>query len=262
MSEHREPAPDAPRVWHEKLRVRAYEAGPDGRVSVLPLLDYCQEAASNHARALGVMHFDLDSGPGHWVLRRLRIAVERYPEPREAVTVETWPSTENGLRVDRDFVLLDSDGTPFARVCSTWYILDLVRRRPVRIPQWAQVVRLPERPRALPPAPSEPTPPTDVAHTRRFHVRRADLDLAGHANNARFVEWALETLPDALVDDCELAAIDIVFRGEAHRGDAVVCEAGAGEGHAAQAEVYAHRLLNEADGRTLAVLQTTWGPNT
>ncbi|MDX1420378.1 MAG: thioesterase [Rubricoccaceae bacterium] len=243
-------------MWHEHLRVRAYEAGPDGRVSVLPLLDYCQEAASNHARALGVMRFDLDAGPGHWVLRRLRLAVDRYPETREAVTVETWPSTENGLRVDRDFVITDGDGASIARVSSTWYILDLVRRRPVRIPEWAQVVRLPERPRALPPSSSEPRPPDRPDHRRHFHVRRTDLDLAGHANNARYVEWAVETLPDALFDACELATVDILFRGEANRGDVVVCEASA-----EQEGVYAHRLGDDADGRTLAVLRTTWRPN-
>lgn len=250
-----EPAPGAPRVWEEPFRVRAYEVGPDARASVLALVDYCQEAAGSHARALGVEHFALAASPGHWVLGRFRLAVERRPALREAVTVETWPSAKDGLRAERDFLLLGDDAEPFARAASTWLVFDVDRRRPVRLPPGVRAIRLPERLRALPPAPDEPAPPESVERTRRFRVRRADLDRVGHANNARFVEWALEALPDAFAEAHDLAALDVVFRREARYGDAVVSEAGpAGEA------AWAHRLTREADGALLAVLTTDWRP--
>jgi acyl-ACP thioesterase len=249
------PAAVVPPVWTEPFRVRAYEVGPDERASVLTLIDFCQETAGYHALAYGFERFDLPAGPGFWVLARFRIEVERFPGMREATTVETWPSARDGLRAERDYVLLGKDGEPFARATSTWFILDVARRRPLRLPPEVQAIRFPERPRALPPAPDEPVAFPQAAVERRFPVRRAELDRVGHANNARFVEWALEAVPDAFHDAHRLRALDAVFRCEAVYGDTIVSSA-APAGPAA----WAHRLTRADDGRELAVLRTGWHP--
>ena len=84
-----------------------------------------------------------------------------------------------------------------------------------------------------------------------FRVRRSDLDRVGHANNVRFVEWALEALPDG----AGLTEIDILYRSEAVVGDRVRSEAGPLVGGAR-----AHRLSRESDGRFLALARTVWSP--
>ncbi|HRT70299.1 MAG TPA: thioesterase, partial [Syntrophales bacterium] len=44
----------AGKIWTEGHKVRSYEADPHGNITVLSLYNYLQEAAANHARALGV----------------------------------------------------------------------------------------------------------------------------------------------------------------------------------------------------------------
>ena len=79
--------PDSPyaTVWTEPFRIRAYEAGPDERVSVLAVLNLFQEAAGEQARAHDLDVFDLPAGPATWVLQRLRLT-RRRPRCRACAT--------------------------------------------------------------------------------------------------------------------------------------------------------------------------------
>ena len=57
---------------------------------------------------------------------------------------------------------------------------------------------------------------------RRFEVRRGDLDALGHVNNTRYVEWALDAVPDEVLDGLHPAGVDVEFRREALPGDVVL----------------------------------------
>jgi medium-chain acyl-[acyl-carrier-protein] hydrolase len=247
------PAP--PLVLSVSFEVRAYEVGPDGAASPLALCDYLQEAAGHHARALGVEFPALPAGAGTWVLARLRLHVERLPAHGETVGVETWPSAHDGLRAERDFVVRTADGRPVARASSEWLVIDPARRRPARLPTDVRALRLPERPRALPPEP-EPAAPAAPDAASTFAVRRSDLDRVGHANNVRFVEWALEAVPDAHFAAHTLARLDVRYRAEAVRGTVVRVEGGPG----AEPGALAHHLRRDADGATLALARSLWTP--
>ena len=241
---------DAPEVWRQAFAVRAYEVGPDERASVLTVADYFQEAAGEHARSGEVETFDLGGSVGTWVLHRLRLRFDGLPHMRESVEVETWPSGRDRLKAYRDFRLWSEDGGLRAVGTSAWFVIDVERRRPVRLP--AGIERFgPAEPDAALSFGAPPEAPDAVEHARTFHVRRADLDRVGHANNVRFLEWALEALPtsDGLRD------IEVLYQSEAVYGDDVVSEAGPlVEG------TRAHRLARGSDGRTFALARTHWMP--
>ncbi|HLA63316.1 MAG TPA: acyl-ACP thioesterase domain-containing protein [Rhodothermales bacterium] len=235
--------------------MRAYEVGPSGRLSPLVLLDYLQEAAGVHARALGVEFPALPTGPGTWVLARLRVEIACLPEHGDEAVVETWPSDEDGLRAYRDSIVRDGAGAELARATTEWLVIDPARRRPARLPPDVLSISRPDRARALAPAVElEPTAPAAVEAEDHFRVRRADLDRVGHANNVRFAEWALEGVPDAWADGHTLTAIDIRYRAEAVHGETVRVEVGPGEKPGA----FLHRLTRAADGFLLALARTSW----
>lgn len=241
------PAPPPP-VWRQPFTIRAYEVGPDERASVLTVADLFQEAAGEHARTAGLETFDLDGGTGTWVLTRLLLRLERRPMLRETVEVETWPSGYDGLRAYRDYVLRDATGAVLARGTSAWLVLHVERRRPVRLPEPVRTFGPTAPHRAVTFGP-DPAPPSDIAAERSFSVRRSDLDRVGHANNVRFVEWALEAL-DA---DAGLQEVDVVYRAEAVYGDTVLSQAGPLANGARD-----HVLARASDGRTLALVRTRW----
>jgi medium-chain acyl-[acyl-carrier-protein] hydrolase len=247
------PEPVTP--WEEAFRVRTYEVDPAGCASIQTLCNYLQEAAGNHARQLGVSMEQMEGQNLTWVLARLHVEVNRYPRWKDTVEVETWPSGFEGLYARREFIVENGSPEPLLKATSAWLLVDIRRRRPVRIPEFVTAIVSPRQQRALDDTFSDLPGLNQAEHERRFHVRYSDLDLNQHVNNVRYIEWAVETLPLEIIRNRHLARIEVAFRAETNYGDVVT-------GQAQQLNdsplTFAHRVLREADGRETALVRTVW----
>ena len=247
----------SPDVWRETYAVRSSETDASGRASVQALLGYLLDAADGHARALGVSADDLAGEGWSWVLHRLRVRVEATPRWRDAVHVETWPAVMDGLYAERDFWLRGEGGRPFGRATSTWLLLDLKRRRPVRLPEAFRAFARPERERPLPGDGPDVRLVEASDYERTFRVGYGDLDLNQHATFSRYALWAVETLPFETLRLHALAELDLRFRAETVYGDGLTAQTQRLDGAGV---AFAHRLVREEDGREAAQALTRWRP--
>lgn len=201
-------------VFTETFKIRSSEIRPDGKAKLQTICDLLQEIAGNHALTLNFDVTQLHEDNLTWVLHRLDIKIDQYPEWRERVTVKTWPSSGDKLRAHRDFVVLDEDGNRLIRALSYWLMIDLDNRRPVRIPQ--EVLNMAPRnvEHVIPIKSNRPQSPGATESEKTFSVRYSDLDVNRHVNNIKYVEWITETLPtDKLVK-----SMDIEFKAECGYG--------------------------------------------
>ncbi len=169
-------------IYTDTFYVHSYEIDTTGTASIKSICNYLQETAGNHADELGVAVDRLSEENRTWVLSRLHVEMDRYPRWREELQIETWPSGENGLLATREFILSSADGDELGRATSAWLIIDIDRRRPVRIPDYVSEIRLPDRERVLPETEELPSM-EDPDLEATFRVRHSDLDLNAHVNN-------------------------------------------------------------------------------
>ncbi len=249
--------------WEETFSIRSYEVEPGGRASVQAICQYLQEGASNHAKELG---FSVENMIAHnltWVMSRLHVEVDRYPTWRDRVKLTTWPSRQNGLMATREFLLHAPGGERLARATSAWLLIDLKRRRPVRLPDFILELLLPDRERALEDSFAKMVPPEVDSYESRFDVRWSDLDLNAHVNNVRYVEWAIEGLPPTFREGRCMKALEVNFRLETRYGATVVVQSGSA-GYTPEdsaTRILWHRLHRADDGREIAFARTTWVPS-
>ena len=250
------PAP-GPSFRHEiRFTVRASEAGPFGVVRLASFLDYFQEAAGEHAGLLGVSVHELIKQGLTWVLSRYHLQFSRYPVWGETVLLRTWPSTRRHLFALREFEALDEGGAIIGRATSSWMVIDLATKKPVRLDE--RLGDFPQDPvRALPDEfPPLPVPGrTDFERT--FFVRRGDLDWNRHANHVVYIEWAVEAVPPDIATAYRPAEIEADYRGEARYGDIILSRVQAGLS-GAERPTFIHQILREKDGAELARLRTVW----
>jgi len=242
----------------EKFRARSYEADPLGRLQVPILCRLLQEVATAHAAELGVaVDALIDSGVA-WVLSRLDLHMERWPRSDDEIVIETWPAAMNRLLTERRFRILDSTDREIGAASTLWLVLDLGRRRPVRLPE-AVVEMLQKLDLAADPVrPAELIPPENPTVELGFTVRRSDVDLAGHANNTSFIEWVVEAVPDEVWRAGDLHKLEIQFLAECHRGQTVLSCSQLTNGESPEVR---HQLLRQEDGVEVARARTVWRPH-
>jgi acyl-ACP thioesterase len=245
----------AMKLFEKNYDVQSYETDLRGFARPVALLNYLQSAAGEHAALLGVAVSDLRKSGHTWVMSRLHLAMERYPRGGASVLIKTWPSTRDTLFTTRDFELVDAEGVLLGRATTSWAVLSLKSRRPVKL-----VSVLPDYPLILVRALNDTfgTLPTLEHYERELSlpVLRGDLDTNRHVNNTVYAGWALETIPEEVDSTCRLASLEIAFRAEALYGDTIVARTAPSE----EPDCYLHRVENVSDGRELARLRTCWVP--
>ena len=243
-------------VWRATYPVRSSETDLAGRASVQALLGYLLDAADGHAHNLGFSTDNFAEEQLSWVLHRLRVMIDVPPRWRDEVQIETWPSAMDGLYGKREFWLRGDDEHVVARATSTWLVIDLKRRRPIRLPAPLRALALPNLERPLPENGADVPPLAAPDYERTFHVGYSDLDMNRHTTSSRYALWAIETLPFEMLQTHTLAEIDLHFRAETLYGDAV--RTATQQTETGETPAFLHRLTREDDGREVAAARTRW----
>ncbi len=235
--------------------VRYHELECNGDIRAVALLDYLQDTAGMHALLLGVSVSDLRRHGLTWVLSRIHLIVEHFPRAEENVIIRTWPSTREGLFSCREYELASEKGYSVGRATTSWALLDLETRRPVRLdgnlpqyPLFPQRV-IEDRFETLPCIPEEA-----FCGEMTFRVLRSNLDANRHVNNTVYLEWSLESLPDRILEK-RLASLEISFRAEAFYGERVISRSAMID---AEGSLCLHQIFNLDNGRELARIRTRW----
>ncbi len=240
-------------IFEYPVTVRMHDVGPDGSIPLHMLLKYFQEAASLHAEHLHWGADDLKNENLTWVLSRLFLEIDSFPGPWEEFTIRTWPSERDKYNAKRDFNLLGAKGVSLGRGTSNWVMMDIHARRMCAIPSSFNVHSQGTPGRIL--EFSERRVPALKVSEQETKVlaRQEDLDLNGHVNNTHFAAWVLEAVPEVYVQANRLVSMDIQFRAEVRRGDAVRSLVGSDA-----AGGLLHSLLRESDKVEVARARTTW----
>jgi acyl-ACP thioesterase len=228
------PAPEAGRVFRHPVRAGLGDVSPAGRGRLDAVARWLQDAAWADWVDAG-----LDDG-GVWIVRRLHLRVECFPRFDERLEVATFCSGTGRLWAERRSTLRGDDGA-LVEAVGVWVHLDPRGARPRPLPAGFEAVygaaaagrRVGARLR-------HPAVPPAGADARPWRFRAADLDLAGHVNNAAY--W--EVLEEDLVASEPAGGLiaEIEHRAAADAGSASVLSA---------AEM---RWIAGADGEVVATL--------
>lgn len=216
-----------------------------------------QESAENHAVAYEFDSETLLQKGLTWVLLKIHLVVDEYPEGRQDIIVETWPSGLESRYAHRDFlVFLPGRQDPIARGASTWVLLDVARNRPSVVGDLLGDSHVVRRPRAL----EHPFPPVvpagDVVRTLNVPVRLSDLDINDHVNNLHYVEWIVESVPENVWRETTPAEIQLEFKRAVRYGAMARVETfGIGGG------TYTHRITSSGTAGDVVLARTRWKPH-
>jgi len=236
--------------------VRSCDIGPDYRIKMRPLLHNLQEAAVGHSRqARDEFPEQLRRG-SVWVLTRLHLRMDRFPRWEEKFRIETWSAAIESLYAVRDFRIEDESGV--CGVATTqWILIDVGKRRPMRIPPDMGKGYGRRSERALDDA-FDPLPGFHEAQfSQSFAVRRSDLDSLNHVNNAFYADWCLDAVPNSRLEGMKLTEFEAAYKKEAVYGDILDSQALVEQDENGET-VFLHRLVRQSTKDIVVEARSRW----
>lgn len=244
-------------LWADEYLIRSYEVDARGRAPLPTLSKFMQETAYNHANHLEFGYVHLKEKNQFWVLSRLLIRVDRYPRWGEKIHLRTWPTEVGRLFAYRDFQILDEQEKPIGAAGSGWLMLDAEKRRPQRPIELKEKSRLFPEERALDRRPLKIQTLSEPERGPSFPVRYSDLDLYNHVNNAKYIQWILDSFPDKMNREYEVAVFEINFVSESKMGDEVAIYTERLESSDSE-PTFRHGIKRKTDNRDICMAETKW----
>ena len=180
-------------IYKKQFKIGYTQVNAFDRLKNSQLLAILQEAAGEHSALLGADADALKEKNLFWAMIRYHIEISRLPRAGETVTVETWPMPTTRTAYPRATVAYDADGKELFRSVSLWVLMSFDTRAMVLPARSGVEVNGCLRGNELS-MPGSLLPKT-LENCVERPVCFSDLDINGHVNNCRYMEWVDDLLP-------------------------------------------------------------------
>ena len=195
----------------------------DDRLTLWGLARLFQDVAGDHSDSLGVGFEGLKPRHKAWVLTHAYYDIQRLPLAGERLTLRTWPKPDNGLIAPRDYQLIDSDGMICASSASNWVVLDMDSRRVSRLRDIILPFEMENDDATRFHKLEKLAMPSEMSLLRHIDVPYSALDHTRHVNNAEYIKWICDSIPEICMSrngNCsEISEFEINYVRETQYGD-------------------------------------------
>lgn len=212
------------KTYKEELILRTCQCDLKGQWRPSAILETMQEVAGTHSELLGAGRNALIQQGVVWILTRVEVVMDRYPKIGERISVETFPMTVRRWFLPRYFIFRDEAGNEIGRAGSLWALLDIHSRKMVAPDDVKKL--MPDNSDLLAPL-GLPATVSEVSGTlsvQDFLPVYTDLDVNGHVNNTRYMDWCCNALGIDTMDAYCLGRFAINYDAELRPGQQVHAE--------------------------------------
>lgn len=207
--------------YKKEYEIRSYECDEYGVLRLRSLFNLFQDLADTHADKMGVgYHFCIQHKIG-WVGGYYHVQIKKMPVWTQKIILLTWPSKSTGVTGIREFEVFDEEGNLLVRASSQWILVDVDKQRPVSVQKYIGSYDLLEERSVT--SSFEKIQPLEKNDFEVVEViRKDDIDINKHVNNAVYPSWVLDALPKKYQEEYNLSELRIQFKQSAKIGD-IIC---------------------------------------
>lgn len=241
--------------FDKKFELGFFGMNKFGEATPASMLTLLEETAAEHCFAINHGLYDLIKQDIGWVLASGIMNIDRYPRYRETITIRTWLSEYTSVRGIRENVIYDEQGNVIGRAKGLWVFYDIKKKRPVRIFDEIKNKWSFNREESIRHDIVKKIDAIDTAlYSREFKVMYRDVDMNEHVSNLRYLQWVMESMPEAFTDQFYLHSIDGRFLSELKYGDLVKSYTD----NDINAESFTHTIKEQSRNKICATAKSVW----
>ena len=206
-------------IFEEHFEVPAYFVGENLQMTVSALFSLLTEISNRHAATMNAGWHQLRERGYFWVITRMHMEINRLPKWTEQVALHTWIRTSQAASSPREYELIDAKGNILVAASSIWAILDLEANRPQRMSLFDSDFNMQDRCASKQKAQkiSAISIPERIPEPK--NVYPSDIDMNHHVNNARYIQWAFDSVKMGFEETHRLSGLSVNFLSQAKLGD-------------------------------------------
>ncbi|MDQ0151130.1 acyl-[acyl-carrier-protein] thioesterase [Eubacterium multiforme] len=225
------------------------------RCKLESIVDFFCDIGNIHAEKMGdSIDFQIAHGCT-WVFYKYDIKMYKYPKYRQKVYVTTMPAGFKKFYAYRNYIVKSEEGELLAEATALFFLINIEKRRPARIfkEYYDMYDQEDDLDKAIDMEKIEK--PTREDYYKEFQIRYSDIDSNTHVNNAKYIEWAVESVPLEVVKDYQVSRMKVVFEKETTYGNKIHVSAEVKK--EGDKLITLHRITNK-DGEELTLLEAHW----
>lgn len=209
-------------IFSESYNIPSYLCDRTDHLQLWGAARLLQEVAEHHTDLTHIGFHDLMQQGRAWVLCRMYYQISAMPAVNEKVILKTWSRGTDGLFALRDYSIEDEIGNYYVSATSNWAVIDFEKRRVCRLSNimdnYEHHDQLATERQALGKLLASDVSNQDPQIV--IPIQNSMLDHTNHVNNAEYVKWIIDQIPEDLVFH-HIKSFEIDYITETHPGDAV-----------------------------------------
>ena len=204
--------------YAKKFFVGYSDVDSKNRCKLSKIVDLLQNTATLHSKSVGYGTKVMMELKQAWLMLGWHVRILKYPEADMDVEVRTWSRGIKGVEAKRGYEILNEDGEVLMIADSSWALFDLETQKLIRAPE--------EMVNAYGAVDYNPFEGEKIERLRdnqineqevKIKVGKRDIDTNHHMNNAKYMEYAMEVLPN----EFEITEFENAYRKQVAYGEEI-----------------------------------------
>lgn len=210
-------------IYSNDYKIGIEDMGINNEATNKALIVIMEDIAGLHSASVGYGLLDIEIKKRVWIILDWKIKIIKRPKYNDVVKAETWSRKVERLYAYRDFQLKDKDGEVIAIGTSRWILIDIQRRRPVRLTADITDLYESQTDKSVFDEEMEDMKYEDYLFKKEYPIQRRDIDMNDHMHNLSYLDMAYEILPQDVYKNKVFDNVRITYKKEIVYGEAVEC---------------------------------------
>lgn len=242
--------------YSKKYEVNYYDVDYKLQCKLSTIVNFLCDIGNSHSEYAGDTIEKLVHDNMIWVFYKYDIKINKYPKYRETVTVTTEAKAFNKFYAHRGYTITNEKGEVLVEALALFFLIDIKRRRPIRIPEEKMRVFGAEDVNKVKIDMDAIRDIKGEENKKSFDIRYSDIDSNGHVNNEKYMEWAIESVPEEIFKNFAVKRIKVDFEKETTYGHEVNIFSEIE--HISDDEYNSTHLIKDEEGKELTKLEIEW----
>ena len=213
-------------IYSNNYKIGLEDIGKNYEANNKAILGIMQDVSALHSDSVAYGVFQIETKKRAWMILDWKMQIIKRPKYGDEIKAQTWSRKIERIYAYRDFKLEDKEGNTIAIGTSRWILVDIDRRRPVRLTEDIANLYDSEVDKSVFSEDIEDIKNVkceDYIFKKEYNVQRRDIDVNNHMHNLNYLDMAYEILPEEVYRNRTFDNVRIIYKKEIVYGEKVEC---------------------------------------